>query len=77
MTGSLNAEDFSKRPGYSYQTFTYREVDSTRLSSQINHLWNDQQQSQLTVYYRDNTTDQNPSYNIRKDVDKNGIPTGT
>lgn len=76
MTGSLNANDFSKRPGYSYQTFTYREVDSTRLSSQISHQWDDQQQSQLTVYYRDNTTDQNPSYNIRTDV-KDKKPTGT
>jgi outer membrane receptor protein involved in Fe transport len=30
----------------------------------------------LTVYYRDNTTDQNPSYNIRTDV-KDKKPTGT
>lgn len=76
MTGSLNAEDFSKRSGYSYQTFTYREVDATRLSSQLSHSWNDQNQSQATLYYRDNTTEQNPSYNIRTDV-KNGKPTGT
>lgn len=45
MTGSLNANDFSKRQGYSYQTFTYREVDATRLSSQLNHSWNEQQKS--------------------------------
>ncbi|MDR2063094.1 MAG: TonB-dependent receptor [Acinetobacter sp.] len=76
MTGSLNLDDYRKRPGYSYQTFTYREVDATRLSSQINHQWNNQQQSQVTLYYRDNTTEQNPSYNIRTDV-KNGKPTGT
>lgn len=76
MTGSLNADDYRKRPGYSYQTFTYREVDATRLSSQLSHHWNDQQQSLVTVYYRDNTTEQNPSYNIRTDV-KNGKPTGT
>lgn len=76
MTGSLNAQDFSQRPGYSYQTFTYREVDSTRVSSQLSHAWNDQQQSQMTLYYRDNTTEQNPSYNIRTDV-KNGVPIGT
>lgn len=77
MTGSLNSKDFSERPGYSYQTFTYREVDSTRLSSQISHAWNDQNQSQATLYYRDNTTAQNPSYNIRIDADENGNPTGT
>lgn len=76
MTGSLNANDFSKRQGYSYQTFTYREVDATRLSSQLNHSWNEQQKSQMTVYYRDNTTEQNPSYNIRTDV-VSGVPTGT
>lgn len=76
MTGSLNANDFSKHQGYSYQTFTYREVDATRLSSQLNHSWNEQQKSQMTVYYRDNTTEQNPSYNIRTDV-VSGVPTGT
>lgn len=76
MTGSLTVDDFNQRPGYSYQTFTYREVDATRLSSQLNYHWNDQQQSQMTVYYRDNTTEQNPSYNIRTDI-KNGRPTGT
>lgn len=76
MTGSLNANDFSKRQDYSYQTFTYREVDATRLSSQLNHSWNEQQKSQMTVYYRDNTTEQNPSYNIRTDV-VSGVPTGT
>ena len=76
MTGSLNANDYSKRSGYSYQTFTYRQVDATRLSSQLKHAWNDQQHSQMTLYYRDNTTEQNPSYNIRTDV-RNGSPTGT
>ncbi|MED5659222.1 hypothetical protein, partial [Enterobacter hormaechei] len=51
MTCSLNVDDFSKRPGYSYQTFTYREVEATRLSSQLSHSWNDQNQSQATLYY--------------------------
>ncbi|ATZ67352.1 TonB-dependent receptor [Acinetobacter haemolyticus] len=76
MTGSLNGKDFSERPGYSYQTFTYREVDSTRLSSQISHAWNELNQTQATLYYRDNTTEQNPSYSIRTDM-RNGVPTGT
>ncbi|SUU20411.1 MULTISPECIES: TonB-dependent receptor [Acinetobacter] len=76
MTGSLNSKDFSERSGYSYQTFTYREVDSTRLSSQISHAWNDLNQTQATLYYRDNTTEQNPSYSIRTDM-RNGVPTGT
>jgi iron complex outermembrane receptor protein len=76
MTGSLNADDFSQRQGYSYQTFTYREVDATRISSQLSHAWNDDHQSQATLYYRDNKTIQNPSYNIRTDV-KAGTPTGT
>lgn len=76
MTGSLNSKDFSERSGYSYQSFTYREVDSTRLSSQISHAWNDLNQTQATLYYRDNTTEQNPSYSIRTDM-RNGVPTGT
>lgn len=76
MPGSLNADDFSQRAGFSYQTFTYREVDATRISSQLTHDWSKGQQSQATLYYRDNSTVQNPSYNIKTDV-KNSKPTGT
>lgn len=63
--GSLSKADFSTRPGFSYQTFTYREVEALRVSSQLSHDWSDTQSSQATVYYRDNTTDQNPSFNFR------------
>ncbi|MEC7120203.1 MAG: TonB-dependent receptor [Pseudomonadota bacterium] len=77
MTGGLNTDDFSTRKGYSYQTFTHREVTASRLSSQLSHQWTPAQHTQATLYYRDNQTDQNPSYNIRTNLDANRQPTGT
>ncbi len=65
MPGSLNQADFSTRSGFSYQTFTYREVEALRVSSQLTHKWNASNSTQATLYYRNNTTEQNPSYNLR------------
>lgn len=64
--GSLDKIDFATRPGFSYQTFTFRDVEALRVSSQLSHDWSDTQNSQVTLYYRDNTTDQNPTFNIRE-----------
>lgn len=64
MNGSATPQDYATRPSYSNQTFTYREVDATRLSSQISHQWTADAKSQATIYYRNNRTLQNPSYLI-------------
>lgn len=64
MPGSLNEDDYHNRPGFSYQNFTWRKVESTRLSSQLEGSWNADGLSSLTLYARNNSTDQLPSYLI-------------
>ena len=64
MPGSVNADDYANRPEFSYNTFTWRKVDATRLSTALEGSWNQGGLSTITGYVRDNTTDQLPSYLI-------------
>ena len=64
MPGSVNRADYDNRPGYSYQTFTWRKVEATRLSTSLEGNWNEGGLSTLTAYVRNNTTNQLPSYLI-------------
>ncbi len=63
MPGSLSPDDFDNRPGYSYHTFTYREVYATRLAVTWDHD-SDIGPSTVSLYARDNSTEQLPSYLI-------------
>ncbi|WP_047394797.1 TonB-dependent receptor [Chitinibacter sp. ZOR0017] len=64
MPGSLNESDYQTRPGYSYQTFTTRQVEALRVSTGLEGELNAGGLSSATVYYRDNSTYQLPSYLI-------------
>ena len=64
MPGSLFKNDYDARPGFSYNTFTWREVEATRLSSSLEASWNAGGLTTLTTYARSNQTDQLPSYLI-------------
>lgn len=64
MPGSLNESDYNTRPGYSYQTFTTRQVEALRASTSLAGELNAGGFSSATLYYRDNSTYQLPSYLI-------------
>ncbi|WP_373976282.1 TonB-dependent receptor [Chitinibacter sp. SCUT-21] len=64
MPGSLNESDYHTRPGYSYQTFTTRQVEALRASTSLAGELNAGGFSSATLYYRDNSTYQLPSYLI-------------
>ncbi|MBE9608540.1 TonB-dependent receptor family protein [Chitinilyticum piscinae] len=64
MPGSLNETDYNSRPGYSYQSFTYRDVAALRASTTLEGEFNPQGYSSATLYVRNNRTDQLPSYLI-------------
>jgi outer membrane receptor protein involved in Fe transport len=64
MPGGLNETDFKNRPGFSYNTFTWRDAESMRLSSELEGSWNTGGLSTITAYARSNKTDQLPSYLI-------------
>src|SRR5690606_23139668 len=65
MPGSLFEDDFRNDPGASYNTFTFREVYAKRASVAIEGDWLAIGATTLTLYARQNSTEQNPSYNIR------------
>ena len=65
MPGSLTPEQYQADPGFSAQTFTYRKVRATRLHTSLEGEWNPGGLSTVSLYARDNTTDQLPSYRIR------------
>ncbi|WP_348945885.1 TonB-dependent receptor [Chitinibacter sp. FCG-7] len=64
MPGSVNESDYQTRPGYSYQTFTTRQVEALRASTGLAGELNEGGFSSATLYYRDNSTYQLPSYLI-------------
>ncbi|MBM3117222.1 TonB-dependent receptor [Jeongeupia naejangsanensis] len=64
MPGSLNPSDYNSRPGFSYQSFTYRNVEAMRAYAQLIGNWNEGGETTTSVYWRHNNTDQLPSYLI-------------
>lgn len=64
MPGSLFADDYRNRPGFSYNRFTYREVTADRASLALSGDWLPIGKTTVTVYGRDNDTAQLPSYLI-------------
>lgn len=65
MSGSVNESDFNNRNYTSTSDFTYRKSDALRTRLTLEHDWNSNSNSALTVYHRDNKLGQNPSYGIR------------
>ncbi|XZG70945.1 TonB-dependent receptor family protein [Chitinibacteraceae bacterium HSL-7] len=64
MAGSLTPTQFAENPGFSQQTFTYREVDALRASTQLSGSFNEGGTTTTTLYARANSTEQLPSYLI-------------
>lgn len=65
MSGSVNEDAFYNRTYKSTTDFTYRKSDALRTKLALEHDWNANSNSALTVYFRDNKLGQNPSYSIR------------
>ena len=65
MSGSVNEADFYKRTYKSTTDFTYRKSDALRSKISLERDWNDNAQSSVTVFTRNNKLGQNPSYGIR------------
>lgn len=65
MNGSVNEASFYDRTYKSTTDFTYRKSDALRTRLTLEKDWNDNGNSFLTVFHRDNKLGQNPSYGIR------------
>jgi iron complex outermembrane receptor protein len=62
--GTLDSAHFYNRSYGSNQRFAYRKVEAFRASSRLEHAWNDKNNTFFTIFFRDNSTAQLPSYYI-------------
>ncbi len=67
MRGSLDSADFYSGTFGSNQTFTERSVKSLRVRSTLDNYWNDQNKTSFTLYFRNNSIAQIPSYRVQED----------
>jgi len=65
MSGSVDSAMFYNRKYVSTSDFTYRKSDATRSRITLEHDWNNNSKSFITLFQRDNKHGQNPSYGIR------------
>jgi iron complex outermembrane receptor protein len=62
--GSLDSAHFYSRSYGSNQRFTYRKVNAFRANARLDHSWNLNNSTFITLFFRDNSTAQLPSYFI-------------
>lgn len=75
--GTLDSLRFSSRRYGSNQRFAYRRVNAFRANGRLDHAWNNQNQTFFTLFFRDNSTGQLPSYFITDIRNANGQYTGS
>ncbi|WPU97591.1 TonB-dependent receptor [Mucilaginibacter sp. cycad4] len=71
--GSLDSAHFYDRSYGSNQRFTYRKVKSFRAGTRLDHQWDDKNSTFVTLFFRNNSTAQLPSYFISDVRDANGV----
>lgn len=71
--GSLDSARFYDRSYGANQRFTYRKVKSFRASTRLDHQWDDNNSTFVTLFFRGNSTAQLPSYFISDVRDVNGV----
>jgi iron complex outermembrane receptor protein len=62
--GSLDSAHFYSRSYGANQRFTYRKVEAFRANAKLEHTWNANSNTFVTLFYRNNSTAQLPSYFI-------------
>ncbi len=76
MTGSLDSSNFYGKKYTSLQTFTERDVLALRIKSAFQLFANASNKTDLSLFYRNNSIEQNPSYRIKDDYSQWGNPSG-
>lgn len=76
MTGSLDSANFYDKEYASLQTFTNRDVIALRYRSSLNYYWKKGTKTTATVFFRNNSIKQNPSYRIKDDFSPWANPNG-
>lgn len=76
MSGSISYDKFIAKDYSSDHTFTFRDAKSIRLKTGLDYQWNKKNESTLTLFYRDNTMIQNPSYRISNRTSNDSYTSG-
>jgi outer membrane receptor protein involved in Fe transport len=76
MSGSLDQTKFENKDYSSYHTFTFRDAKALRFNSTLNKKWKNDNNTTLSLVYRDNKMKQNPSYRIADDTPFDSHTTG-
>lgn len=69
QTGGLDSENFYAKNYSSQHTFTYRKVNAFRFRSTLEHDWNALNSTRFTLFFRNNSINQNPFYAIKSVAD--------
>lgn len=72
MRGSLDSAAFRNKNYSTPHTFTWRTVNALRLTTQLQHTWNERSSTAIALVYRDNSIGQNPSYRVKDDYRRTG-----
>ncbi|QCR21424.1 TonB-dependent receptor [Pontibacter sp. SGAir0037] len=64
QTGGLDSTRFYNKEYASLHTFTYRKVNALRVRSTLEHAWNENNYTLVTLFFRNNAIGQNPFYSI-------------
>ncbi len=64
-SGNITEEVYNSRNYSSTTDFTYRKSDALRTRLTLEQKWNDNSESFITVFHRNNKLGQNPAYGIR------------
>lgn len=65
QTGGLDSARFFGRSYESLHTFSYRKVNALRVRSTLEHKWNENNNTSITAYIRDNAIGLNPFYAVK------------
>lgn len=63
-SGSISEDAYNNRDYASIHSFTFRDAYALRFTSTLNYTWDENNNSFLKLFYRDNSMEQNPSYRI-------------
>ncbi len=72
MSGSIGEKAYKERNYSSLHTFTFRDAEALRITSTLNYEWDEDNNSFLKLFYRQNKMEQNPTYRVGLNR-KNGI----
>lgn len=68
-SGSISEEAYFDRDYSSIHSFTFRDAFALRIASTLNYTWNENNNSFLKLFYRDNAMKQNPTYRISSRIE--------